>query len=132
MFSADSTFRSGGSFPTVALSSCEAEYMAMCAATQEAVHLRQLLADIGYEQLQPTVIYCDNQGAIALIDQIGESKRTKHIAVRYHYTRERVASGDVIFTYIGTDEQLADLLTKALAKIKMQQLRQDVMGHGSE
>lgn len=115
---------------TVALSSAESEYMAACAAVQEAIHLRQLMGDLGYKQDGATVIYEDNQGCIALSANPVFHKRTKHIDIRYHFIRERVASGEVELRYIPTEEQLADLLTKALPKPRTITLRDQVMGHG--
>jgi hypothetical protein len=118
--------------PTVALSSTEAEYMAACAATQEAVYFRQLLGDLGCGVSGPTVIYVDNQGAIALGENPVRHKRSKHIEVRYHYVRERVARGDTRLQYISTVEQLADLFTKALPVHTVVRLRAGVMGQHGE
>jgi hypothetical protein len=115
--------------PTVAVSSAEAEYMAASAAVQEAIYMRRLLGDIGYQQEQPTVIYEDNQGCIALSENPVEHKRTKHIDIRYHFTRERVESGDVVLEYVTTEDQLADLMTKPLMKHRVTNLRERVMGY---
>ena len=117
--------------PTVALSSAEAEYMAACAAVQEAIHLRELMGDIGYKQDGATVIFEDNQGCIALSANPVFHKRTKHIDIRYHFIRERVASGEVELRYVPTAEQLADLLTKGLPRPRTLMLRDRIMGHGS-
>ena len=115
--------------PTVALSSAEAEYMAACAAVQEAIHLRLLLRDLGFEQKEPTVIFEDNQGCIALSDNPVFHKRTKHIDIRYHFIRERVASGEVELKYVATEHQLADLLTKGLPKPKVIAMRKPILGY---
>jgi hypothetical protein len=114
---------------TVALSSTEAEYMSLCAAAQEAIYLRQLLADLGYEQREPTVIYDDNQGCVALAQSDRINKRTKHIDVRYHFVRERVESRELKIKYVPTEHQLADMLTKALERVKMEKLRMKVLGY---
>lgn len=115
--------------PTVALSSSEAEYMAASAAVQEAMFLRCLLASLGFAQSDPTVIFEDNQGCIALSENPVLHQRTKHIDIRHHYVRECVASGDVVLQYVSTDRQVADLLTKALSKVKVEALRAIMMGH---
>ena len=115
--------------PTVALSSAEAEYMAACAAVQEAIHLRLLMRDLGFEQKGATVIYEDNQGCIALSENPMFHKRTKHIDIRYHFIRERVASGEVVLKYVATEHQLADLLTKALPKPRVLALRKPILGY---
>ena len=74
---------------TVALSTAEAEYMALCAATQEAVWLRNLLADFGFPQAGPTMIMDDNQACIGLVKNPVISTRSKHIDLKYHYVKER-------------------------------------------
>ena len=113
---------------TVALSSSEAEYMAMCAAVQEAIHLRQLLKDLGHVQDQPTRILEDNQGCIALSENPVFHKRTKHIDIKYHFVRERVASNEIKIEYVATEDQLADLLTKGLSKQRTMKLSDAIMG----
>jgi hypothetical protein len=115
--------------PTVALSSAEAEYMAACAATQEAVYLRRLMEGLGYKQEAATVILEDNQGCIALSENPVLHQRTKHIDVRYHFVRERVESGEVRLVYVPTEHQLADLMTKPLNKPRVEFLRKGVLGY---
>jgi hypothetical protein len=78
---------------TVALSSTEAEYIAACAATQEAIMLRQLLPDIHCPQSEPTVIYEDNQSCICLSKNPVVSNRSKHIDIRYHVRVYRASTG---------------------------------------
>jgi hypothetical protein len=114
--------------PTVALSSAEAEYMAACACVQEAIYLRQLLGDLGYEQEEPTIIYEDNQGCIALAQNPIMHKRSKHIAIKHHFVRERIAMGEVELHYVPTEHQLADLLTKPLGAHRVKLLRSLLMG----
>ncbi|XP_058828384.1 uncharacterized protein LOC131688229 [Topomyia yanbarensis] len=72
--------------PTVALSSCEAEYMALAATVQEASWWRGLLAQFGQEK--PIEIRCDNQSAISIAKNGGYTPRTKHIDIRHHYIRD--------------------------------------------
>lgn len=114
---------------TVALSTSEAEYMAACAAAQEAIFQRQLLEDMGFPQKGPTVIYEDNTGAIAMSENPVSHNRTKHIDIKYHFVRERVELGEIKLVHVATENQLADLLTKPLAKVKHESLRERVMGH---
>ena len=114
---------------TVALSSAESEYMAASAASQEAIHLRRLLESLGFKQEGPTVIYDDNQGAIAMTKNPVMHRRTKHIDIRHHFVREAVARGDVTLVYVPTSEQAADLLTKALTRATVQRLRPILLGH---
>ena len=114
--------------PTVAGSSTEAEYMAAYFAVQEALYLRELLGDMMLAQVGATVIAEDNQGAIALANNAVWHKRTKHIATKYHFVRDRVATGEVRLDYIKTDDQAADMLTKALPAPALKRFREFVMG----
>ena len=102
--------------PTIALSTTEAEYMAMSACTKEAIWLRQLLADVGLVQEGSTHILCDNQGAIALAKNPTHHSRTKHIDVQHHFIRERVEAEVIELKYVPTQAMVADVLTKALGK----------------
>ena len=115
--------------PTVALSTSEAEYMAACAATQEAIHLRRLLGDLGFPQEGPTVILEDNMGCICLSENPVMHRRTKHIDIKFHFIREAVERGDVVLTFTSTSTQVADLLTKPLPKARTQKLRDYIMGY---
>ena len=95
----------------VALSSTEAEYVSSCLAVQETVWLRNFLASVGYEQLHPTTIYEDNQGAIALSKNAKSHPRTKHIDIKYHYVREATEKGQVRLEYCPSELMLADVFT---------------------
>jgi len=114
--------------PTVAISSSEAEYMALAAAVQDAIYLRQLMSDLGFEQSEPTTIYEDNQGCIALAENPVMHKRTKHIDVKHHFIREGVESKEIELEYVYTKNQLADMLTKPLKRDELVRLRSVVMG----
>ena len=80
---------------TVAKSTTEAEYVALSQATQEAIYLRKLLADLGCKADSPTVLKEDNQGAIQLSRNPRFHNRTKHIDVAFHFIHERIASNEV-------------------------------------
>lgn len=102
---------------TVAVSTTEAEYMAAAAATKEALWLRTLFADLGLPV--PCIdIAADNQAAISLLKNPIISLRSKHIDVLHHFARERVARGEVTFTYVPTDAMAADALTKPVPATK--------------
>lgn len=111
---------------TVALSSCEAEYMGQTQATKEAIWLRRLLGELNAvnDQMTATVIYGDNQGALALARNPQFHARTKHIEVHHHFAREKQASGEVDFQYTHTSDQIADGLTKPLPKDKFVSFRE--------
>lgn len=101
---------------TVALSTVEAEYMAFTRATQQAIWLTKFMDEIALTQPRPINIFADNNGAIANTQNDKNHRRTKHIRIKYHFTKEKVAEGEVFFTYIPSADNLADILTKPLAK----------------
>ena len=110
----------------VALSSCEAEYLAMANAVQEGVFLRQLLLDVDVIDSAPCfVLRCDNQGAIALAQKGQVSQRSKHIDVKVHFVRQHVSSGDVELKYLCTTDMVADCLTKPLGKQLFEKFRKE-------
>jgi hypothetical protein len=108
--------------PTVALSTSEAEYMSIASAAQTAVWLRRLLQDLGFTQDKATEIFEDNQGCIAMAKNPINHERTKHIDIKYHFIREMVESALIKLTYLQTEDMLADVLTKGLARDRHQRL----------
>jgi hypothetical protein len=100
----------------IALSSQDAEYMALSDTSREVVFIRQLLQSLGFSMGNGTEIYSDNNGAITLACNPCEHQKSKHIQVRYHFVRQRVEEGEIVILKIHTmsSEQLADVMTKAL------------------
>jgi hypothetical protein len=105
--------------PTTALSTMEAELMASCDVVKQLKWLQYLLADLRVENTQPAVVWCDNQGAIQASANPGQHDRRKHIDIRGHFVMENVRSGAVVFQYVPTNDNPADMLTKSLKKIKV-------------
>lgn len=103
---------------TVALSTTEAEYMAMSASVQEAMYLRNLQIELKLNDVKSTNIFCDNRSALNLSQASNYSPRTKHIDIRHHYIREKVQDGSIKFVAVSTDDMAADVLTKGLSSIK--------------
>lgn len=103
--------------PTVALSSTEAEYMATCAAGREVMWLRGLLEEVGFAQKQ-TTLFADNQSCILLAKNPVHHSRTKHIDVQHHYIRNLVEENIVDLKFVGTNDNVADVLTKPLTAVK--------------
>lgn len=101
--------------PTVALSSMEAEYMAISHAAREAIWLRNLISELGLSIAEPTEINVDNQAAISFANDEAIHPRTKHIDIRHHFCRDKVTSGEIRTNYISTDENSADIFTKSLS-----------------
>ena len=107
----------------VALSTAEAEYMALSSASQEAIWMRELNSDLGNQQSQPTLILEDNQSAIAMARNPQYHGRSKHINIKFHFVREQVSNGKVCLKYCPTEDMLADMLTKAVGPEKLNRLR---------
>ncbi|GJU68363.1 uncharacterized mitochondrial protein-like protein [Tanacetum coccineum] len=108
---------------TVALSSCEAEFMAATAAACQAIWLRELLAEVTGLERQKVIIRVDNKSAIALSKNPVFHGRSKHIHTRYHFIRECVENEQVIVEHVSGENQRADPLTKALARIRFKEMR---------
>ncbi|KAL0375548.1 UNVERIFIED_CONTAM: Retrovirus-related Pol polyprotein from transposon RE2 [Sesamum calycinum] len=111
---------------TVAQSSAEAEYIAAAATSNHAIWLRRILEDMGEKQEEPTTIYCDNKSAIAITKNPVQHNRTKHIDIKYHSLREATTRGEIELKYCSTEEQLADIFTKALPRNKFEELRMKI------
>jgi hypothetical protein len=104
---------------TVTLSSCEAEYVALADAAKEAMWLKSLIRDVNNNvKEEPLIIYEDNQSTITFAKNPIQSERTKHIDVRHHYIRERVAEGKIEVKYKPTTDQVADIFTKSLGRVQ--------------
>jgi hypothetical protein len=111
---------------TVALSSAESEYMASSAACQEATSLMNFAKDLKLK-VNMIELYQDSQSAMALAHNPVHHARTKHIDVRLHYIRDKVADGSIKLTYCPTFDMVADILTKPLPKPQFLRLR-ELMG----
>lgn len=106
----------------VALSSCESEYIQAALAAKEILHLRSILFHLGFEQRR-TLLYVDNEAAVALSDNAVHRNRSKHIERRFHFLRQCTAAGFVLCTKIATENNIADMFTKALGVEKYGLLR---------
>jgi hypothetical protein len=113
---------------TVAHSTCEAEYMALDDCVREVVYQRRLLAELGFEQKEPTVVEVDNRGAIDLAHNPVHHGRTKHIEIRYHYVREQILAGTIFLKWVASEENLSDIFTKPLTRERFTKLRDILTG----
>ena len=105
---------------TVANSTMEAEYIAACEVAKEAVWIRNFIIGLG---VVPSIadhidLYCDNSGAIAQAKEPRSHSRVKHILRKYHLVREINERGDIHTCKVHTNDNVTDLLTKALPQLK--------------
>ena len=108
----------------VALSIAEAEYIALASAAQESVLLQELLLSLKETKIKPTTIFEDNQSAICLAKNPQYHGRAKHIDIKYHYVRERVAAGDIKLEFCKSQDMAADMFTKGLSSPQFIKLRE--------
>lgn len=101
---------------STALSTVEAEYIAMCHATKEVLWLQHFTKEVGASEFigEPHTLFVDNQGAIAVGNNQVVSERNKHIELRHFFLREKIETGQLKLQYIRTSENYADIMTKAL------------------
>ena len=109
--------------PCVATSTTHSEYIACYAAATEVIWLRRLLASIGISQTTPTTIFTDSQSAMRLAVNPEFHSRTKHVDVKFHFLREQVVLRSIDIQYIPTQQQIADIMTKALPPDQYRRLR---------
>jgi hypothetical protein len=108
----------------VALSSCEAEYIAATTAVCQGVWLARLLAELkGEQEASSFALKVDNQSAIQLSKNPGFHDPSKHIDTKYHFIRQCIEEERVVVEAIDTANQLADILTKALRHERLIQMR---------
>ncbi|KAK9074991.1 hypothetical protein SSX86_003310 [Deinandra increscens subsp. villosa] len=109
---------------TVALSSCEAEFMAATDAARQAIWLRNLISEISGLEPQCVKLKVDNEGAIALMKNPVFHGRSKHIDTKYHFIRECVERNLIFVEHVDGKLQKADMLTKALPRVKFEEMKE--------
>jgi hypothetical protein len=116
--------------PTVALSSCEAEYQSSGSGVQSMMYMDSLLTELGVRGRlnesgdAPTLLVLnDNQSAVAICKNDVLHSRVRHIDIKHHFIREQVEKGAVEINWIPTDKQLADVLTKPLRGAAFEKMR---------
>lgn len=97
-----------------ALSTTEAEYIAVTASACQAIWLQRLISDMGQDIGDAIQIFCNNKSTISIAKNPTLHGRTKHIDIRYHFIRELISNGKVILKFCSTEDQKADMFTKAL------------------
>ena len=128
-----------------AWSSSEAEYVAAAEASREVIWCRRVFGFLGYDEsdlaihnygdlteaeyagASPSVIFDDSTACIGMSKNPINHNRNKHIALKYHFVRDKVRSGEIKLVYVPTEENVADILTKCLPRIKFQRFRDRVV-----
>ena len=114
---------------TVALSSCEAEYIALALTIQEALHLTQLFSSAKFPIDSLIVdIMEDNQSAMSIAANSTNSSKSKHFDIKLHFVREVIAQGKIALHFCPTDKNIADILTKAIQRVKFNKLSLQLLG----
>eukprot|EP00253_Pinus_taeda_P034126 PITA_34126 len=101
----------------------EAEYRGALEASKEALWLRHILSEFGFQQQHLTTLWCDNQSAIHLCKDPVQHQRSKCIELHMHFIRKLIHDYVVEVQYCSTDDQIADIFTKALTEAKFTKLR---------
>ena len=107
----------------VALSTAEAEYVALVSTGQEAAWMRQLTAELEGHPSECVIVFEDNQSAITMTKNPQFHGRSKHIAIKYHFIRDQVDKGIVELKNCPTHEMIAGMMTKGLLKEQFTKLR---------
>lgn len=107
----------------VALSSCEAEYVAATTAATQGIWLARLLGELHGRKAEKVELKMDSKSALALSKNLVYHERSKQIDLRHHFIRECMEDGSISADFIGTKDQLADFLTKALGRVRFHELR---------
>ena len=108
---------------TVALSSTEAEYMALSDCSRQAIWMKSVFYELGMP-LGTVPIVGDNQGSIFMSSNPVQERRSKHIDIRYHYVRECIEDRKIAIYFIDGSHNPANLFTKSLGEIKFNLFRQ--------
>ncbi|XP_074379364.1 retrovirus-related Pol polyprotein from transposon TNT 1-94 isoform X2 [Apium graveolens] len=106
-----------------AQSTAEAEFIAAVAAANQALWLRKLMMDLHMNQQEGTIIFVDNQSAISIADKPVFHDKTKHFKIKFYFLREVQSEGEVQLIHCSSENQTADILTKALSKSRYEFLR---------
>lgn len=107
----------------IALSSCEAEYVALAETCKEVTWIKQIAKEFNITVNPEVKVYTDSQSCIALVQNPKQGNRTKHIDLKYHYVKEEVERKNVRLEYVPTESNTADLMTKPLTGRRTEMLR---------
>jgi len=108
---------------SISLSSVDAEYSGAVIASKESLWLHQILLEFGFQQQHPTTLWSDNQSAFQLCKDPVQHQHNKHIELHMHFIRKLIHGHVIEVQYCSTDDQVADIFTKALTEAKFAKLR---------
>jgi hypothetical protein len=111
--------------PIVTLSTTEAEFVAATTCACQAIWLRKILEELQFKQIGCTTIFCDNSSTIKLSKNPVLHGRSKHIDVKFYFLRDLCKDGTIDLVYCKSEDQIADIFTKALKRelfIKLREL----------
>ena len=106
------------------LSTTKEEYVTTCLASCEAVWLWKLPSYLFDLELEATCIFCDNHSCVKLSENPVFHDKSKHIEIKYHYIRDMLQRGAVKLQYVAMEDQITDVLTKPLARVKFEYFRE--------
>lgn len=108
----------------VALSQTEIEYISLCSGTEEKIWTRRPINDavLVADVINLTEVLTDNQGGMSLVENEAENRRSRHIDVWYHFTRNAKSKKQIMVNYCCTDNMTADIMTKPLGPIKCNEI----------
>ena len=98
----------------VALSTAEAEFIALAETVRNAAWVREVLSELGHRQTKPTNVYQDNLGTISWTEEVQGLRNVKHVGIKYHYVREMVVNKAVEVIYTPSEKNCSDSFTKVL------------------
>jgi hypothetical protein len=116
----------------VATSTAEAEWIAVSECAKEMKWMLQLLGELELEVETPSTIYEDNQSTIKICENDVLHERVKHVDLCYHWVRDEVQRKMIAFTWVPSQDQLADIFTKSMTKASFERLRGRLMEESSE
>ena len=125
LFGAFSDFPVYKNQTTVSLSTIEGEYISAALACSQVIYMQQTLKDFGLK-FSKSPIYCDNTSAINLSKNTTHHARTKHIDIRHHFLRDNISKEVITLDYTNSENQIADILTKALNESIFTKLRREL------
>jgi hypothetical protein len=111
----------------VAMSTAEAEWIALNECVREVVWIVQLMGELGVKVQQPVTVYEDNQSTIKICENDVMHDAMKHVAMAYHWVREQVKEKKIELQWVASHDQLADIFTKSLGRVAFERIRNVLM-----